>query len=121
MCAPDQRKQPCQLGCEEGFNQVGNDLFIEWYWNYLKGRTVTIKHKGVEAFRACTRGVGQGCVISPVAYNLATEGALKLFPNDGAVPAAADPTDPFPEVQRRDTFCPQRSIQRHNLSFNRAV
>ena len=31
MCAPDQRKQPCQLGCEEGFNQVGNDLFIECF------------------------------------------------------------------------------------------
>ena len=31
MCAPDQRKQPCQLGCEDGFNQVGNDLYVECF------------------------------------------------------------------------------------------
>ena len=39
MCAPDQRKQPCQLGCEEGFNQIGNDLYIECF---CKGKSCQV-------------------------------------------------------------------------------
>ena len=81
----------------------GEERFISWYGNYLNNRTISVNHKGIRTHRACTRGVGQGCVISPIAYNLATEGALSLFEPDANGDTDADPTDPHPGVRIRGT------------------
>ena len=112
----DQFSVVALLDAESAFNMVtyssllgalkargGDERFVSWYGSYLNNRTISVNHKGIKAHRACTRGVGQGCVISPIAYNLATEGALSLFDTDTGEDTDADLTDPHPGVSIKGT------------------
>ena len=52
---------------------------IEWYKHYLLGRRIHVDHKGVRIDRALTRGVPQGGVLSPIAWNLVFDELLDLY------------------------------------------
>ena len=71
----------------QAFEKRGFDpLFIGWYSYYLHNRFVTLDLKGVQVTRRCTRGVPQGGVLSPLAFNCATEDGLSLFDADAPTP-----------------------------------
>ena len=87
----------------QSFRKRGFDpLFIEWYSYYLYNRFVTIDLKGVQVTRRCTRGVPQGGVLSPLAFNCATEDGLNLFEDDAPTPDTFRPPATAAERAKRN-------------------
>ena len=53
--------------------------YIKWFNYFIHNKYILIDHKGQQIARRPTAGTGQGSCISPIAFNLSTEGALTLF------------------------------------------
>ena len=91
-----------------GFRNKGfPDWFIQWYKHYLQFRTTTVTLKNTTATKHLTRGVPQGGVLSPVAWNIAFESFLENFQTGSvkvtgfADDAALIVTGPNPHVLRK--------------------
>ena len=54
-----------------------NPLLIRWYMDFLYCRNISAEIAGVQRKRALTRGVPQGGVLSPLAWNLVFDSLLK--------------------------------------------
>ena len=55
------------------------DLIVRWYTYYINNRKVKLNLFGQEHCRALTRGVPQGGVLSPLAWNLNFDNLLKIL------------------------------------------
>ncbi len=71
---------------KKGFQEKGvSEHITNWYINFLSNRQARISLKGHSISRWLTQGVAQGGVLSPLAWNIAFDGLLKLINMDGAL------------------------------------
>ena len=81
-----------------------NINIVRWYKHCLRSRYVTATYKGVSTTLRPTRGTPQGGVISPIAWNVACESLIQLFPDEGRVKIVMYADDTILLISGADTL-----------------
>ena len=92
----------------QGFKDKGYPAwFLQWYKHYLHNRQTSVTLKHTKMTKHLARGVPQGGVLSPLAWNIAFESFLRLFQSGSvrvtgfADDAALIITGPNPHILRK--------------------
>ena len=76
---------------EGSFHKRGiSKVLCNWYVNYTRNRAISVEIRGQKEERRLTRGVPQGGVLSPLAWNILFDSFLALFKGPVYVTGFAD-------------------------------
>ena len=103
----------------QGLHEKGVDqLTIDWCEQFLRNRSIKIDYKGVQVTRYLMRGTPQGGVLSPILWNLAFDGFLKLFQDGDDVNVVGFADDACLVTQGKDPYI---LIEKMQIAMNRAL